>query len=101
MTDERINELRALCDAASPGPWRAYSCDDLPRSACAIRSAEFDAQRDGDGDVVRDTNRDECHHMMTRADAELIAAARTALPEALDEIERLRADVDEYEGHQK
>ena len=74
MTPDRIKELRALCDAATPGPWMKErpngvgSADDM---ICFIDISSF--------------NRDQ--------DAAFIAAARPALPEALAEIEKLRLDL--------
>lgn len=69
MTLERIAELRALCDAATRGPWHHTSGDVMADGACLAR------------DVEKTT------------DAAIFCAARAALPEALDEIERLRTDL--------
>jgi hypothetical protein len=77
MTPDRLKELRALCDAAQPGPWR-YSGDKDGR----IDTGPPDITDWEDGYVIYGVDRDE--------DARFIVAARTALPEALDEIERLR-----------
>lgn len=86
MTHERIAELKALCDAATPGPWR----QDYERVI-------------GNGEWIEDvatavyTGPPRFHEQRFH-DAALIAAARTALPEALAEIERLRAQVAELEA---
>lgn len=74
MTPDRIAELRALCDAATKGPWRHSS----EGAGWAVLGPEWEhlvqlGELDTDLDL-----------------AVFIAAARTALPEALDEIERLR-----------
>jgi hypothetical protein len=58
----------------TPGPWTVYRCQFVdeyeaqPLLACGINGASFDASRD------------ECHHVLTLADARLIAAA----PELLE-----------------
>lgn len=71
MTPSRRQELRALCDAATPGPW-------WPRDA-----------------TRRGTVESHCGHVCTAGfletcepDAAFIAAARTAVPELLDEVEK-------------
>ena len=75
MTPERIKELRKLCDAATSGPWQ---------ERYRPGRSGYDVARYGSTALVGS-------HPMLRQDAEFIAAARTALPEALAEIERLRA----------
>jgi hypothetical protein len=68
MTPERIAELRALAESAVPGPWEVgedSSWDDV------VSRGGFIAYG-------------------ARSNAPFIAAARTALPEALKEIEILR-----------
>lgn len=67
-----IAKLRALCDAATPGPW-VNGEDELAESP--------------DGFYFTWEGRD--------SDAALIAASRTAVPSLLDEVERLRACVEE------
>lgn len=92
MTEDELKHARELCAAATSGPWRADGCgygDFKPDRACAIRRAREDAEP-GYWGIVYDTSRDDCTHMMKAADAAFIAAARTLLPKALDEIERLR-----------
>ena len=75
LSAERIAELLALCEKATPGPWtRAHAQVEEPRGAVA--SMEW-----GDGLMEKEAV----------SNAALIAAARTALPAALNEIERLRA----------
>lgn len=84
VTPERVAELRALADAATPGPWEygtAMCCPDMgwvdgpSGRVCGLATKST--------------------HGMNAEDAEFCAASRTALPEALDEIERLRAENDE------
>jgi hypothetical protein len=73
MTPERIAELRALAEQATPGPWQAIH---------------------GEGDKqgwISAPDATVCDMWTPNATADFIAAARTALPEALDAIERVRA----------
>lgn len=74
LRDDEIPALRALDEAATPGPWetsRSYRFDVMAEhpSGCLVRVA---CTYDGDGD---------------EQDAALIAAFRTALPRALARIE--------------
>lgn len=78
MTPEEIRRLRALCEAATRGPWVVERSDDgaglwcvcHPETVCySTTVANF-----FEGD---------------KENADFIAAARSALPTALDEIERL------------
>jgi hypothetical protein len=71
MTPERIAELRALAESAVPGPWRATQYATVWSEGAETRVADTVGSSHGD--------------------ARFIAAARTALPEALDAIERVRA----------
>ena len=75
-TNERHEAARARCEAATEGPW-----DDQPNRTDTARVV-----LDGDGEVLWDAA-----GLMADADSEFIAHARTDLPDALDEIERLRA----------
>jgi hypothetical protein len=69
-----IDESRRICDAATPGPWE-WSGDDLMSSSTCIATTGCD-----------------CGLSVTPVedDKRFSAHARTALPAALDEIERLR-----------
>lgn len=86
MTDADIKRLRALCEAATPGPWTAQTvCDTDSDDWCAVGPTHLYADDDpavDDGDP----------HPAAEADAAFIAAARTALPALLDEVEGLRAE---------
>lgn len=85
MTDERIKELRALDAAATPGPWLVHRFDDSP---CGYINWQVQAE-DAEASVLANIGEDECR--TAKQTAQFIAMARTALPEALNEIERLRA----------
>jgi hypothetical protein len=92
-----LSALRALCEQATPGPWRTYRCssvdyDNETASACGIDGPPN--KHGHDARICYDASYDECHHVMSRADADLIAAARTALPALIDEVSRLRGEVE-------
>lgn len=70
MTTDK-QELQRLCDAASPGPWTAYGC--------CVEGPSLNIY-------------DEGGH--TEADAEFIAAARTAIPTLLAELAAVTAERD-------
>ena len=80
-----ISRLRGLCEAATPGPWKDYrdtfepavytKLEDGCRGACISRLAGL-------------------YTHGNRENAAFIAASRQALPELLDEIERLKKLVD-------
>lgn len=82
-TKDRHAAARKACDAATSGPWfhaSSHNCDDV--SYCVVL-------QDGDDGVT--------HYVRSFAESDavpencrFIAAARTDLPDALDEIERLQ-----------
>ena len=82
LTPARRAELVRLCEAATPGPWQTeerhtrnvYS-DDATGSMVAACKCDY---------TSRPVVEEEAH-------AAFIAAARTALPEALAEVDRLTA----------
>ena len=84
MNDERLAELRALADAATPGPWNHDSLW-LPNSILGPVHQPDDS--DTTEEVLLFADPDFGHKPQ---DLAFIAASRTAIPELLDEIERLR-----------
>lgn len=88
MTEAELLELEELCGMATPGPW-------LIDGPCVYALNEHGSNRFsagiGTGFVQQSrlkserTSADEIE-----ADAQLIAAARTAIPELIAEIRRLR-----------
>lgn len=80
ITTEQIQELRAWCDAATPGPWKEEP--NLGGTPCVIseKTAICCTYRMGGQASV---------------DAAFIAASRTALPQLLDEVSTLRAQLAE------
>ncbi len=82
-----IPKLRALCDAATPGEWEAYS------APCCSDMGGVSVSGPGSSSVMQ-----ACvgryGHPATLRDAEFIAAARTAVPALLAEVERLTKERD-------
>lgn len=83
MTPARIAELRALADAATPGPWDGT---DYSVSGQTDGRSQFVAAVSCE---VYDSN------PRYAQDSAFIASARTAVPELLDEVERLRDALEE------
>lgn len=89
-----LDKLKALCEAATPGPW---ATDVAPRLAGAINATLDGLQRqvahaDGQAAMFDQRRGMETHEVMA-ANAAFIAAARTAVPELIAEVERLRVDL--------
>ena len=88
MNEERIKELRALCDNATPGNWNI--------------------EKDGTG---YDVYTNHIYHGVfliagfyalqgySEHDAKLFVASRTAIPELLDEIERLKTIIEKVNSY--
>ena len=81
MTDDEIKQARALCEAATLGPWSETE------SGNTIDEDRFSYVMDANGMSVSRM----AWHGQGKRNAAFIAAARTLLPKALDEIERLKA----------
>lgn len=87
ITDEEIERLRKLAEAASPPPWRSM-----------IEGRDHHA---GDNFIMigREDDRDEDLYLncdsgpASVADHDFIAAARNFIVSLLDEIDRLRRDL--------
>lgn len=110
MTPQRMAALRALLNAATPGPWYAVQRDDgtCMQQRLVATVPRMDDREDDAGDFAGGSCSEPeivagtlvqrplaIAHASTRwdADAEFIATARMALPEALDEIEKLRGAI--------
>lgn len=93
MTKADRQRLRELADRATPGPWRELErCPNAePDRACGVTSEQLHRSGRDRVCVFASDAYDECSHPVSRADAAFVAAARTAVPELLDELERLRA----------
>jgi len=77
VTNEQMQQYRALADAATPGPWEevAESGEWWITSASDETASLY---------VIPDTG------LMNQADVDFIAASRTAVPALLAEVERLQ-----------
>ena len=77
MTQQELDALKALADAATPGPWEevAESGEWWITSASDETASLY---------VIPDT------WLMNQADVDFIAASRTAVPALLAEVERLQ-----------
>lgn len=87
---------RALLAAATPGPWEAdawCNCDD--GGWAAIGPHHMATEDEG----YDDAHESPAHHR-AMADAALIAGVVNALPELLDEVERLRAEVERLKARE-
>ena len=85
MDAKRIEELREMCEKATAGPWKCQAWD---FTVCVTYKVE-----DLDGSQHWVPQNDYYIGGSPDDDAAFIAAARTALPELLDEVERLQAKV--------
>lgn len=91
MTPERIEELKKLCAEATPGPWKGSGFISL----AVPGFGEFDAKL-----VWSDSRRMDVAWLpeaATKADQAFIASVRTAVPELIAEVERLRDRLRDYE----
>lgn len=77
MTNEKLDALEALANAATPGPWEVHSHRE--------HSATFDWHG-----VNNASGKEVTGDFLLAEDAAFIAAARTAVPELVAECRRLR-----------
>lgn len=78
MTNEELDALQALCDGATPGPWRTEDVGEPPKRRWVV-DAKYRCVAGGTAGGIG-----------PRAfDADFIAAARTALPALIAEVRRL------------
>ena len=83
--------LRGLCQRATPGPWRCRYVGG-GRDAIVVRTAAAHAGVDIDRGEMEWATADGRPNAF--ADGEFIAAAREAIPQLLDENDRLRAELE-------
>lgn len=90
----RIAEARARCEAATDGPWVYVEDEDSIKGPTESGAHIASMPTVDDFPCLDDEgpNHDAAAAEIA-ANNDFIAVARTALPEALDEIERLRAQV--------
>lgn len=103
FNDERIAQAKARCEAATEGPWEAMEDDaiaanvtrtHLPNGGARV-SATWIANVDMEN---RHDYTDELESATAECDKLFIAHARQDLPDAIAEIEALRARVAELDG---
>ena len=85
MTDEELKEIGARCQAATPGPWRAYVEGRDHESGSSFIMTGEGRNRGEDIELAG----------ATVADYDFIAHARQDVPRLLAEIERLRHQKDQ------
>lgn len=84
MTPEERQRLRALCDAATPGPWRKCSASDGHCPCGLIMSTSRDTIVCGVADEVMGSEQPQEQRWV---DQDFIAASRAAIPALLDALE--------------
>jgi len=94
MTPERIAELQALCEKATPGPW-IWADDQMWFYADYQKRGDLEQNSDGSWKFVSIIETEDGHYGPKENDRDFIAAARTALPELLAELSRLTRERDE------
>jgi hypothetical protein len=84
VSDGELDELRRLCESATPAPWRAMVEGRDHTSGDSFIMVGGDDDRDEDMYVSRDSG------PAMASDLDFIAAARNYLPRLIDEITELR-----------
>jgi len=91
ITREKLAEWQALCEKATPGPWTTGYHEIKQYCGQNISTFEVGAEKD----MCWIAKVQEHHSCINTAEGnvngEFIAASRTALPEAIAEIAKLRA----------
>ena len=93
MTPSRLSELKELAEKATAGPWKWWTSNSwrrLKRDSLGITQNVLEPYvcRDGHPDLS-----------ISEEDMDFIAAARTAVPELVAEVERLREVLRRWENH--
>jgi len=92
MTPAELLELRALAEAATPGPW---DCDSVDIWNLTDAGQGFEPGRYVDSIDIVSGRCEECgtyQGVKRDSDAAFIAAARSAVPALLDRVEALEAE---------
>ena len=99
MTDQRIAELRALSEKATPGPWRDQKqCDGAYMHIGSEQGGDWVASISlPSGPYYEHKEGRYTEDQQVEINAAFIAAARTALPELLDALEAEREKIRELE----
>ena len=88
MTQAELDELKALANAATAGPW---FCKHPRNRACHPSPSVIEAH----GSYVLPAH----SYSSNFGDGTFIAIARTAVPQLIAEVERLRAELDSWTEH--
>lgn len=92
MTPERLAAIKARADAATPGPWKTGEDDFTKHTIYAAKDrATIIVQRRDDSDMFWNSI---IPLKQTFSDAAFIAHAREDVPALLEEVERLRKQLD-------
>lgn len=97
MTDERLAEIKALCDAATPGEWHVSG--DIEHIVFAN-----DGTKTKSNSMVALCDRlepvlDKVAIRKIKANAAFIAQSRTIVPELIAEVERLQSENESKENY--
>ena len=83
MTKEEIEKAKALCEAATPGPWTIRQVESIRNDPDWGDEWIVDMGRDRDSSLLKDIDT-----------AEFIAASRELVPKLIAEVERLQGQID-------
>ena len=93
MTQQELDALKALADAATPGPWLPSHNVDAPSDG---NWEPDNPEREGRGEGPTLTGLYRDVKAWAEADAAFIAAAREAVPALLAEVQRLRVENERF-----
>lgn len=112
-TEQKLNQIEALANAATPGPWDTYQyggdslieiAADLEDTGCGYRArrtvCRFDEEPLDNDPTHRDWT-EEQDRAQVQADAAFIAHAREDVGALAAEVRRLRAELESERGHYK
>ncbi len=95
MTPAQLEELKKLCAEATPGPWRSEVWHNHDDDGWAAVGPHI---KDTPGDDFYSSEEpDSPSYDRATSDSDFIVAARTAVPELIAEVERLRGIIKEAE----
>lgn len=99
MNEERLREIEALCEVATPGPWipTGYVMQDVRQDLPVVEDDYQPEVLVTDGGLYWYSSHERARQLGTPKDADLnfVCASRTALPEAIADVRRLRGLISE------
>jgi len=95
MTPAQILELRALADAATPGPWFVQADRHRVCGIIGPKMAAYDDEPEQEWREVQIVETDGGHYPPRWNDAAFVTAARSAVPALLDRVAELEAGLRE------